>query len=83
MSAINPTETTELEPTTHAARDEYYVAADDTCRCGHPHPHAVGRNASKGQRKLDHLCDDCLGEMEKAPKGLYDPVLIATNPKHE
>jgi len=75
--------TTQLSPTQHASKDEYYIADDMVCNCGHEHPHLIGRNGSKGQRTLDHLCDDCLDDLRDAPAGLYDPVLIAENPKHE
>jgi len=76
------TETTQLNPTMHASRDEYYVPVDETCSCGHENPHLVGRNGSKGQRTSDYICEDCFGEMQNAPDGLYDPVLIAENPDH-
>ena len=75
--------TTQLNPTIHASRDKYYVPDDETCSCGHEHPHLVGRNGSKGQRTTDYVCGDCLQEWKDAPDGLFDPVLIAENPDHE
>ena len=77
------TATTQLNPTRHASKDEYYIADDMDCNCGHEHPHLIGRNGSKGQRTMDHLCEDCIAELEAAPAGLYDAVVIAENPKHE
>jgi len=77
------TATTQLNPTQHASKDDYYIADDMSCNCGHEHPHLVGRNGSKGQRTLDHLCGDCLADLRDAPAGLYDPAVIAENPLHD
>lgn len=74
--------TTELNPTIHASREEYYVPADETCNCGYENPHLVGRNGSKGQRTTDYVCESCFQEWAEAPDGLYDPVIIAENPNH-
>ena len=77
------TATTQLNPTMHASRDEYYVPVDEQCNCGHENPHLVGRNGSKGQRTTDYVCGSCLQKWKDAPDGLYDPVLIAENPNHD
>lgn len=77
------TATTQLTPTEHASKEEYYIADDQTCRCGRDHPHLIGRNGSKGQRTTDYVCEECLEDMENAPRGLYDPVVLAKNPNQE
>lgn len=71
-------ETKMMSPTAEASKEEYYVDVDATCDCcSAPEPSLVGVNASMGQRKLKHLCDDCLGDMRDAPAGIYDPVVVA------
>lgn len=72
------TETKLMTPTAQASKDEYYIAVDETCDCcSASEPSLVGVNGSMGQRKLKHLCDDCLSDMRDAPAGIYDPVVVA------
>jgi len=72
------TQTVELTKTMHASRDEYFMQVDETCSCcDNLAAKLVGVNSSKGQRKTQHACDDCLSDWEDAPNGLYDPVVLA------
>ena len=72
------TQTVKLTKTHHASRDEYFMQVDQTCACcSNLATKLVGLNSSKGQRKTQHACDSCLKDWEDAPKGLFDPVVIA------
>ena len=71
-------QTVELTKTHHASRDEYFMQVDETCWCCDSlATKLVGLNSSKGQRKTQHACDDCLQDWEDAPNGIFDPVVIA------
>jgi len=74
--------TIELETTIATDRDEMFT--EDCCRdCGAEEVLAVEINAARGKRKIIHVCDDCAEPMKDAPKGVYDPTVLAYHPESE